>query len=125
MNNQQNHVDLDISVADNSYNYKWSLVCNRSGEVDGNHPQKEAICSALGRLQVPLDVAIKNAQPVGPCVSIYQPVNLIINGIVDGKETQVVENFSNSCILNRTLDAAGVPNLLPFNEDGSYNVDNN
>ncbi|KAI7860038.1 hypothetical protein BDC45DRAFT_495521 [Circinella umbellata] len=117
--------NIKISVMENVNNYEWSLICNPNGETNGNHPEKEAVCSAIEQLQVPLDEAIKNAQPDGACTQIYEPVKLAINGIVDGKEVQVVKEFSNSCVMNLTLTAAGIPKLLPINQDGTYNVDNN
>ncbi|KAI9266816.1 hypothetical protein BDA99DRAFT_571135 [Phascolomyces articulosus] len=117
--------NLEISVDESQTLYEWLLVCNQHGEPGGNHTEKEAACSEIARLENSLDDTIEKAEPHGPCILIYRPANLTISGIVDGKQTLVVEEYPNSCVLNLTLTAAGLPHIVPFNENGSYNTGNN
>ncbi|KAG2226747.1 hypothetical protein INT45_001094 [Circinella minor] len=126
-NDDNNVTNIKINVVDMlDLTFNWALICNQYGEATGDHPKKEAACSDLGRLQVPLDEAIETAQPTVPCLRIYRSVKLSVNGIVNSEEAEVVHEFGNLCMAKGILTAAGVPNLIPVSEDGlSYDVGDN
>ncbi|KAI9494043.1 hypothetical protein BDB00DRAFT_820652 [Zychaea mexicana] len=112
------HKDLTITVDERMESFDWVVTCD---PVGGDHPHPEIVCAELEQLQVSLQEAFQ-AEPQGACVLIYMPTNLTIFGTLNGHMTEFKDEYSNSCILNRTLTAAGLPGLVPFNEDGTYNT---